>query len=177
MRKTYLIGFAAVAAILIAFLLFRGSEEDRILNTLDDLRVLGEIKAPEASIAQLAKARQMSEFFTDVTHFDLTNLGHKTYTIENREELARIILKGRAGLGSLELLLRDAHVTIEGEHADVEVQASALGQFKVKGDQFLDVHRIRIELVRVDDEWLISGGQHLRDERQSAVSDPDSPVP
>ena len=71
----------------------------------------------------------------------------------------------RQGQSSLELLLRDAQVTIEGEHADVEVQASALGQFKAEGDQFLYVHRIRIELVRVDDEWLISGGQHLRDER------------
>ena len=165
MRKTYLIGFAVVAIILMAFLLFRGSEEDRILNALDELRVLGEIKEPEAGIAQLAKARQISKFFTDVTQFDLTNLGHETYTIDNREELARIILKGRAGLSSLELLLRDAQVTIEGEHADVEAQASALGQFKAEGDQFLDVHRIRIELVRVDDEWLISGGQHLRDER------------
>ena len=165
MRKTYLIGFAVVAIILMAFLLFRGSEEDRILNALDELRVLGEIKEPEAGIAQLVEARQISEFFTDVTQFDLTNLGHDTYTIDNREELARIILKGRAGLSSLELLLRDAQVTIEGEHADVQVQASALGDFRAEGDRFLDVHRIRIELVRVDDEWLISGGQHLRDER------------
>jgi hypothetical protein len=166
MRKTHLIGFAVVAIFLVAFLLFRGSEEDRILNALDELRVLGEIREPEAGIAQLAKARQMSEFFTDVTVFDLTNLGHETYTIDNREELARIILKGRSGLSSLELLLRDAQVTVEGEHADVEVQASALGHFKAEGDRFLDVHRIRIQLVRVDDEWLISGGQHLLDERQ-----------
>jgi hypothetical protein len=176
MRNTYQLGFAVVAIILVVFLLFRGSEEDRILGVLDELRVLGEIKEPEASIAQLASARQISQYFTDVTQFDLTNLGHQTYAIESREELARIILKGRATLSALELLLRDADVTIEGDRAEVKVQASALGTIKGERGQFFDVHRIRITLERVEGEWRINGGQHLFDERQnSGESNGDRP--
>jgi hypothetical protein len=166
LRKIYQVIFAALAITLIAFLLFRSSEEDKILSHLDELRVLAEVNEPEGAIAQVARARQLSKYFTKVTQFDLVNLGYGTYTIASREELTQIIAKARAVLSTLELLLREVKVTIEGERAEVEVQASALGQVKGEHGRFLDVHRIRVMLTRVEGEWLISGGEHLLDERE-----------
>jgi hypothetical protein len=29
----------------------------------------------------------------------------------------------------------------------------------------MDVHRVEIDLVRTDGDWLVSGGRHIRDER------------
>ena len=166
MRKIYVIALATLAVTLIALPLFRSSEEDKILDRLDELRGLAEISETVGAIAQLARARQLSGYFTEQTRFDLSNLDYGAHTIGSREELARIFLKGRATLTSLELVLRDAEVTIDGDRAEVQLQASALGIIRGERGRFLDIHRVRIVLARVEGEWLISGGQHLFDERE-----------
>jgi len=153
------------------WLLLSASEEQRILDRLEQIRALAEVREQESALAQLNRARQLSALFTPQTRYDLTTLGHGITEIASREELARRIVAGRSKLVSLELTLLAPVVTITAEHATVGVTGTALGATRGGEGQFMDVHRVEIELVRQDGDWLLSGGRHIRDERAAFGSE------
>jgi hypothetical protein len=62
-------------------------------------------------------------------------------------------------------------VRIDDNHATVRVTGTALGATRHGEGQFMDVHRVEIELVRQDGDWLVSGGRHIRDERAAFSSE------
>jgi len=159
-----LIALAAVAAAAILFLL-HGSEEDRILEQLDDLRALAEIQAPEGSVELLVKSRRLSEFFTENTFYDFTGSGHRLYEIPSRQELAQRIATIRARLARLELALEDIEIGIEGDTASVLLRGTGLGSIRGEDDRFLEIHRVEIQLEKADDTWLVAGARHIRNER------------
>lgn len=154
------------AAAIVVMLLFRGgNEEKQILDQLEQIRGLTEVRAPESALEQASKATRIGQFFSEQTTFDLSNAGYRTIEIADRHELIRKILKGRATLSSLELTLRDARITIDGERAEVEFQGSALGSVQGKEGRFLDVHLLNVVLEKENGTWLVAGAQHIRDER------------
>ena len=168
MHKHYkLIALAAVAALVILFLLHR-SEEDRILGRLEDLRALAEMPAPEGSVELLVKSRLLGEFFTEKTFYDLTSNGHRLYEIPSRQELVQHIARIRAKLAGLELALEDVQVSIEGDTASVLLRGTGLGTIRGEDGQFLEIHSIEIRLEKLEDTWLIAGGRHIRNERNQA---------
>jgi len=147
------------------WLLLRPGEEQRILDRLEQVRALAEVRDPENALAQLNRARQLSALFSTRSRYDLTTLGHGITEIDSREELAQRIAAGRGRLASLELDLLAPVVEIAGDRATVGVTGTARGATRGGDGQFMDVHRVEIELVRQDGNWLVSGGRHVRDER------------
>jgi hypothetical protein len=168
MFKDYRFLLLAAVAVIIALPFLGASEEEIILRRLEELRVKAEIREPESGIQQLAKARQIGEYFSEQTTFDLTSAGYHKVEIPSRQDLVQRIARGRATLDSLELTSRNPKVTIEGDSARVEVQGSALGSIRGEQEQFLDIHLISLVLEKKDNAWLVTGGRHLRDERRSS---------
>ena len=166
MHKRYpLIVLAAVTALAALFLL-PGSEEDRILERLEDLRALAGIHAPESSVELLVKSRLLGEFFTETTIYDLTNKGQRLYKVPSRQELVQHIARIRAQLASLELAFQDMQVSIEGDTARVLCQGTGLGSLRGEDGQFLEIHSVEIRLEKRDDSWMVAGGRHIRNERE-----------
>jgi len=171
MKKSlgWLLALSAVAAI--AWLVLGGSEEQRILDKLEQVRVLAEVREPENALVQLERARQLSELFSTQTRYDLTTLGHGITQIDSRAVLTERIVAGRSRLVSLELTLLAPTVAIDGDRATVGVTGTALGATRDGEGQFMDVHRVEIGLVREDGDWLVSGARHIRDERAAFGSE------
>ena len=168
MHKRYkLIVLIAVAALATLLLLHR-SEEDRILEQLEELRTLAGIQAPEGSVELLVKSRLLGEFFTESSFYDLTSNGQRLYEIPSRQELVQHIARIRARLASLELAADDIQVSVEGDTASVMLRGTGLGTIRGEDGQFLEVHSIEIRLEKLEDTWLIAGGRHLRNEREPA---------
>jgi hypothetical protein len=155
----------AVAAIIIALLFFARSEEEKILERLEQIRELAELRDTESGIQQAARARQISQHFEEQTSFDLSNAGHPYYTIPSRHELTQRILTGRGRLSTLELAVQIRQVKIDGDSARVQLRGSALGTMRGERQQFLEIHLVEILLRKTDDEWLVVGARHIRDER------------
>lgn len=148
-----------------AWLLLRDRDEQRVLDRLEEVRALAEIRAPENTLTRIGRARQLGALFTPSTRYDLSTLDHGITEIAGREELVRRIAAARSRLTSLELTLMAPSVTIDGDRATVTVTGTALGATPGGDGRFMDVHRVEIALVRRDGAWLVSGGRHIRDER------------
>ena len=157
----------AFAWILVAgiLMLLGRSEEQRVLDTLERIRALAEVRGQEDTLAAVGVARELGTLFSARTWYDLTTLDYGITEIDSREELVRRIAAGRGKLSSLELDLLAPEVSIEGDHATVEVTGTALGTVRGEQSPFMDVHRVAIELAREDGDWRVRGGRHIRDER------------
>jgi len=168
MHKRYrLIALAAVAALAALFLL-HGSEEDRILERLEDLRALAEVQSPEGSVELLVKSRLLAGFFTESTFYDFTGTGHRLYEVPSRQELVQRIARIRGKLASLELALQEMQVDIEGDTAQVRLQGTGLGSIRGEEGRFLEIHTVEIQLEKQDDAWMVAGVRHIRNERAQA---------
>jgi len=165
MKKSILWILLPLAVAALAWLLTGDSEEQRILDRLEQIRVLAEVGEQENTLAGVARAKQLGSLFSTTTRYDLGTLGHGVTEINSRKELTQRILAGRSKLLSLELGLLAPQVEIDGNHATVGVTGTALGATHDGEGKFMDVHRIEIDLVRTDGDWLVSGGRHIRDER------------
>ncbi len=173
MLNRYTLSGLGVLIVLAAILLLHTNEEDRVLQRLEQLRALTEISSPESGIEQLARAREIGQFFSERTFFDLTNAGHGTIDIDSRDELVRRIIRGRARLVMLELALQDEQVSLEDDTAEVVLTGSGLGQIKGEQDRFLEIHTVAVRLRKTVNDWVITGATHLRDERQSSLGRSD----
>jgi hypothetical protein len=165
LNRYTLAGLAALFLLAVLYLLHT-SEEDRILERLEQIRALGEIRTQETGIEQLAKARQIGQSFSEQTLFDLSQAGYGILEIGSRDELVRRIIRGRARLVSLELALQDVQVNIEDDTAEVRLQGSGLGLIRGEHDPFLEIHSVVVLLHKDADTWRVTGARHLRDERQ-----------
>ena len=166
MYKRYAWIVLGAMAVLATVLFFHASEEERILERLEDLRVLAEMRSPEGGLELIARAKRIAAFFRERSHFELSGAGYKNIGIGDRQELVRRIARGRARLAALELAVQDPQVRIEGDRARVRLLGSALGSLRGAAGQFLEIHSVEVLLEKEAGEWLVAGGVHLRDERQ-----------
>lgn len=163
--KHYGLFLLAGIAVLVALVMLRDSEAEKILQQLDNIRILAEVHAPESAIEQASKASRIGQAFRERTRYDLTTAGYGIIDIQSRQELIQDILRGRATLASLELAMDNPQVHIDGNQARVELQGSATGSTRGAQGQFLDIHRVEILLEKDQDKWLVAGARHIRDER------------
>jgi hypothetical protein len=166
MYKRYAWIALGTMAILATVLFFHASEEEQILERLEALRVLAEVRSPGVSLEQIARAKQIGAFFREQSHFELSTVGYGNIMISDRQELVRRIARGRARLAALELAIQDPQVRIEGNRARLRLQGSALGSIQGEQGQFLEIHSVEVLLEKEAGEWLVAGAVHLRDERQ-----------
>jgi hypothetical protein len=173
MLNRFTLSAIGILIVLAALFLLHTNEEDRILQRLERLRAMTDISSPETGVEQLTRARQIVQYFSDRTFFDLTHAGHGTIVIDSRDELVRRIIRGRTRLVMLELALRDAQVSIEDDTAEVVLTGSGLGQIRGEQDRFLEIHTVAVRLRKEADDWVITGATHLRDERQPSPGQSD----
>jgi hypothetical protein len=164
-RRYLLIVLAAVAATGLLFLL-HVSEEDRVLEQVEELRTLAGIHSPEGSVEVLLKSRLLGKYFAETTFYDLTNNGQRLYEVPSRQELVQHIARMRAKLASLELTVQDTEVSIEGDTARVRLRGTGQGSLRDEQGRFLEIHSIEIYLKKPEDTWLVTGARHLRNERE-----------
>ena len=165
MKKSILFILVPVAVVVLALFLTGDSEEQRILDRLEQIRELAEVGEQESPLVGVARAKQLGNLFSTTTRYDLSTLGYGITEINSRKELTQRIIAGRSQLLSLELALLVPQVVIDGDHATVGITGTALGATHHGQGKFMDVHRVEIDLVRTDGDWLVSGGRHIRDER------------
>ena len=166
MMKKNLVWLLAAALVVSTIWILHGSDEEReILEQLEQIRVLAEVHEQETPLTRLSRAKQISSLFTPQTRYDLTTLELGVTVLATRDELVQRIVAGRGKLQSLQLELLAPAVDIDGDHATVGLTGTAIGATPHGEGQFMDVHRIEIELVRTDGDWLVRGGRHIRDER------------
>ena len=166
MMKKYLVWLLAAVLVATIIWILQGSDEQReILERLEQIRALAEVDEQETSLTRVSRAKQISSLFTPQTHYDLTTLELGVTVLTTRDELAQRIVAGRSKLQSLQLELLAPVVLVDGDHATVSLTGTAVGATPHGEGQFMDVHRVEIELVRTDGDWLVSGGRHIRDER------------
>jgi hypothetical protein len=175
MLKRYWIIVLGGLLVLITLLFLGPGDEDRIMEQLEQIRTLTEIDAPESVIEQIAKAKQIGRMFDEQTFYDLTHAGYGMTEIDNRQDLVQRIIRGRSRLSSLELTLQQPQVHIEGDNAQVQVQASALGSIRGEPGQFLEIHLIEVLLRKEEGAWLVTGARQLRDERKQSQALRDQP--
>lgn len=155
----------AVLTALGVFLFLQPDDEDKILARLETLRALAEVQGPETAIDQIARARQISRYFSDRTVYDLRNAGYAVIEVDGQQDLVQRILKIRAALTSLELTMQEPAVRIDGQLATVELAGGARGTTRHAGQPFLEMHDIEILLEKSGDDWRVSGARHIRDLR------------
>jgi hypothetical protein len=161
----------AALVMLTGFLFLHKSETEKILSLLEEIRSHAEVIEPENGIIQASQAKIIGQLFNEQTTYNLTNAGYQVYEIGSRQELVQTILKGRASMSSLILELENPKVTINGNTASVEITGNALGSSRNNEGQFLEIHRIEIQLDKSEDNWLIKSVRHVRDERQKTDSE------
>ena len=166
MTKPFQYTLIAAFVMLTAFLFLHKSEAEKILALLEEIRSHTEVIEAESGIIQATRAKKIGQLFNEQTTYNLTNAGYSIYEIGSRQELIQTILKGRASLSSLKLELNNPQVTINGDTASVEVTGRALGSSRNSEGQFLEIHRIEIQLDKSEDNWLIKSVWHIHDERQ-----------
>jgi|GEM_PF-2007373 len=173
MLNRYTLAGLAMLFVLAVLFLLHTSEEDKILERLEEIRALAEITSPETGIEPLAKARRIGQFFSEQTRFDLTTAGYGIIETGSRDELVRRIIQGRARLAALELELQDAAVHIEDDAARVRLRGSGLGTLRGEQEPFLEIHTVEVRLHKEAGTWLVTGAVHLRNERQPSQARPD----
>ena len=173
MLNRYTLSALGILLMAASLWLLRPGAEDRILERLERLRGLAEVSAPESVIEQLTRAAEIGEFFSEQTVFDLGNAGYGTTVIDSRDELVQRIIRTRARLALLELVLQDARVRVGDDTAEAVLTGSGLGQLTGDSEPFLETHTVAVQLRKTADEWFITGATHLRDERQPSAAQPD----
>ena len=173
MNKQLVWPLAAVLVVALVWFLDGGDEERAIQARLEQIRVLAEITGPETPLSLLRRAKEISALLAPETRYDLTNLDHGITTLGSRDELIQHIVAIGSKLKSLQLELLAPVIRIDGDQAIVTLTGTALGATHHGEGQFLEVHRVEIDLMRTDDEWLVRGGRHIRDER-NPFSEPRS---
>lgn len=147
--------------------LLQPGEEERIRELLREMLPLAEVDS-EVQLHPLemaGNAHRLSSSFAKPAVVDFSNAGYRRLVLNNRREIAQKILQTKGALTSLELALRDFSVEIDDGHATVAVTGSALGALKGEKGQFLDIHRLRIQLINQQGDWMISEVVHVRNER------------
>ncbi len=74
MKKTYAWILAPVIAATVAWLLLGDNEEQKVLDRLEQIRSLAEVRDQENPLTRLGRAKQLGTLFSAQTRYDLTTV-------------------------------------------------------------------------------------------------------
>ncbi len=116
-----------------------------------------EFKAYEALISSKDFAENFAEKFAATLNLENEN---KKYQ-RTKKELANDYLSLKKSLCEISLELTNIKIKIEKERALATADAKLLGRDCGRTDYFQEIHPIRINLVKINRLWLVSGGENL----------------
>lgn len=163
------IGIVALLAVCIAaVLVYRQCKQDarRINRRLDQLVTVLEKEAAQSQIRTIAKARQVTSFFTADAVIRL----HPVYphTI-SRAELNPIFLRVHNMVDSLSIRIRDRRFELDREGGTAIMRLAAIGTVHIQGRRDTPTYEFELHWVKQDREWFIERAeivQGIRPPRQ-----------
>ena len=162
-RQLLIVG---IVLVLVYYLTTRQSAEEQIRLRLTLLAVQASFGDVELHpLEKVGEARKLTAFFTDPLSLQVVLEGEREVFIESRKELEQRFLAAQSYLGKLEVAFSDVDVRMQRDTAQVEGTVNALGAASGTTDQFLEIHRVRISLLKEDGEWLIRSVEHLENLR------------
>ena len=162
--------FAIIIALVLTFFFYRWvtgpSEEEVVASRLDELASLLEIKNKEEPLERIALANNIATMFTNSVYLELEFEENRVSETKGRNEIRQKTIALRKMLNYLEVAFTDKEISVEGESALAIVTGSALGSMPDIEGQFLEIHRVELELVYEMGSWKISRARHLKSLRE-----------
>lgn len=136
------------------------SAEAVIRQRLFALARAATIPANEGQLLKLANAQKVASFFTTDTEITLDFPGRFTQTISGRNEVQEKALGARSVLNGLAVDFVDVSVTVESGAETALARLTARAVFP--GDNAPQVEELKVDLKKVDSEWLIHRAQNVK---------------
>lgn len=162
-----LIGGAALLLLLYAFF-SRPSEADQIRNLLLEVKKMAEVKgASQHPIEQAGTAKKLASYAADTLHVQSLSEEFDPIVVKGRENLKQKILAGRSKLSKLEIELNSISISLKDDTALAAFELSVLGALTGEEGDFLEMHEVKLELIKEDSRWKLHRAIHIRNLRDN----------
>jgi hypothetical protein len=150
-----LIRLGAVAVLVIGtVMIWLNRNEWAIQHNLSRLRRLVEKSENESALTTAVRAREISLFFTAQVN---VSLGAPLPKLDSREEVAAIALHVRSTADTIQLKIRDRRLTLAPSGTSATMSLTAEGIVRMGGQTDRDIREFRLDWIKRDGRWLISG--------------------
>jgi hypothetical protein len=131
-----------------------------IRQRLTKLAALCSYEGKEGNISRIAAVERIGGYFADKVELSVSVPGYETHSSESRDELRQMILAARNSIPSLQAGLVDLAIDLG------ESKESATAEFTldatVNGEKHAILEAFRLDLKKVDGDWVISRVQNLK---------------
>jgi ketosteroid isomerase-like protein len=114
----------------------------------------------EAPMTKLANTLKVASFFTQDTEVILDLPGQSMQTIHGKDRIREAVGATRNLVTSLKVELVDVLVTVSGDRKSATVHCTGRGD--LPGDSNPMVQEFKVEMQKVDGDWLISRAETVR---------------
>jgi hypothetical protein len=153
------IAFGTILLLVLGYLRLFPNEERVIRRRFDQLARVASAPANAAPLAQLARAQELTGFFTrDVV---ITVAGHAIGTIEGRDQLRSLAAAARVNMGPVRIRFPDVQIQLSPDRQAAAVDLTVLAEFS--GDRNVEVHEFKGALCKQDGRWLIRRLDAIKD--------------
>ncbi|MDP0497490.1 MAG: nuclear transport factor 2 family protein [Verrucomicrobiota bacterium JB024] len=147
------ISVVIVAIVLGIIMMGRGDDEQQIHDLLDKLEELGSKPDREGQIQSLAAAKQIADCFTEQAEVRIMpELSYAT----DRKELTGMMVAARSRVSSADVSLGNRSISVSEDGRRATVITTGTANVIIGGERDRHKDRYRMELVKVDGDWLIS---------------------
>ena len=140
------------------------SNEEQILNQAKKLVQLASIDEQENRLEQLAKAKNISAFFTPtpLLQYKYNSKMKPRNIVKGQKQLREKIFLARNLLKKAHCTYRVEMLDITGEDkASMRVKAKVYWQKRKEKKKFYAIHIAQIEWEKIDGTWLIQAGEGI----------------
>jgi hypothetical protein len=154
------ISVVIVAIVLGIIMMGRGDDEQQIHDLLDKLEELGSKPEREGQIQSLATAKQIADCFTEQAEVRIMpELSYAT----DRKELTGMMVAARSRVSSADVSLGNRSISVSEDGQRATVITTGTANVIIGGERDRHKDRYRMELVKVDGDWLISSVEPVGD--------------
>jgi hypothetical protein len=116
-------------------------------------------KETSGNISKIANVNRIAGYFT--TDVSIQVEGRYARTIQGKDEVLQLAMAARSQIRSINLSFADLHVVVDPDEESAKAHVTALVQ--IDNDPDLYVQELKMQLRKIDGEWLIS---HIEPARQ-----------
>lgn len=148
------IAVVVVAIVALFFIVGGGSGPEKAINNqLDRVAELVSFDTPEPQLEQIGKGRKFSNLFTESTYL-IAWPGKSAVT--TREQIMGFFVSLRRMTSSADVSISNRKITLESGDRTATVTVNVTGKISLAGEQERHSGQYRMEMEKVDGEWLIA---------------------
>ena len=151
---------AAVAAGIWLWTILFPSPEKVIRKQLSELARDASFSGNQSSLAGIAGAQKLANFFSTNAEVNLDVPGRDVQTLTGRDEIMQADAGARASLDGLKVEFPDVSVTVNSDKQSATADLAAKVQFA--GSRDFDVQEMKFTLEKIDGKWLITRVETVR---------------